>query len=71
MIKSEFLSPLAKRFQERVKAKMPNIKENVEGVLSGKTFFADDALANGMIHSIGGMQKAIRVAQIMSSSINN
>lgn len=67
MIKSEFLSPLAKKFQERVRAKMPNIKEE-EGVLSGKTFFADEALRLGMIHSIGSFQKAIRVAELMSAN---
>lgn len=70
MIKSEFLSPLAIKFQERVKAKMPNINTAAEGVLTGKTFFAEEALQNGMIHSIGGMQKAINMAIIMSTTNN-
>jgi protease-4 len=70
LIQEEFLSPLAKKFQERVKANMPNLNQNVEGILSGKTFFADDALAHGLIHSIGGMKKAINVATIMSSTNN-
>jgi protease-4 len=68
-IKEEFLSPLAKNFQARVKANRPNLKEE-EGVLTGKTFFADKALELGMIDSIGGMKKAIQMAAIMST-INN
>ncbi|NCP52966.1 MAG: hypothetical protein GW817_11985 [Flavobacteriales bacterium] len=66
MIKSEFLSPLAKKFQERVRANRPNLKEE-NGVLSGKTFFADEALRLGLIDSIGSFQKAINVANLMSS----
>ena len=66
-IKEEFLSPLANRFQERVKAKMPNINQNIEGILKGKTFFADDALAYGMIHSIGGMKKAVMQASMLAA----
>ncbi len=64
----EFLTPLALKFQERVKANMPNIQAEKEGVLTGKTFFADEALKLGMIHSIGGMKKAIMLATIMSSN---
>ncbi len=66
MIKEEFLSPLAKKFQERVRANRPNIKEEV-GVLSGKTYFADEALRLNMIDGIGGMDKAIRQAIVLSS----
>jgi len=66
-IKEEFLSPLALNFQDRVRANRPNLKEE-EGVLTGKTFFADEALRLGMIDGIGGMQKAIRTAQLMSSN---
>jgi protease-4 len=67
MIKSEFLSPLALKFQSGVTASRPNIKKEVEGVLTGKTFFAEEALENGMIDSIGGLQKAINQAIIMST----
>lgn len=73
-IKKEFLSPLAQKFQERVLAKMPNINQNIEGIIKGKTFFADDALQHGLIHSIGGMQKAITQARMMAElklSTNN
>lgn len=67
MIKSEFLSPLALKFQERVKFCMPNIRHTEEGVITGKTFFAEHALDLNMIHSIGGMNKAIEKAIILSS----
>jgi len=66
MIREEFLAPLAKKFQERVRAKLPNLKEEV-GTLTGKTYFADEALRLNMIHSIGGMDKAVRQAIAMSS----
>lgn len=69
LIKEEFLSPLAKEFQARVKAKMPNIVEE-DGTLKGKTYFADEALQRNMIHSIGGMKKAVLMATIMSTNNN-
>jgi protease-4 len=73
-IREEFLSPLAKQFQARVLAKMPNINQNIEGIIKGKTFFADAALEYGLIHSIGGMQKAINEAVMLAEiqeSTNN
>jgi protease-4 len=69
LIKKEFLSPLAIKFQNSIKANRPNLLEE-EGVLSGKTFFADEALRLGLIDGIGGMKKAINIATIMSSTNN-
>ena len=68
-IKEEFLAPLAKKFQAGVRANRPGLLEEV-GVLTGKTFFADEALRLKMIDSIGGMDAAMRQAIILSS-INN
>lgn len=65
-IKEEFLSPLAKKFQERVRVNLPGLIEE-EGTLKGKTYFADKALGLNMIHSIGGMEKAIRMANLLAS----
>lgn len=62
MIKAEHLSPLAQKFQAGVKANRPNLKEEV-GVLTGKTFYADEALRLGMIDAIGGMDLALEMAQ--------
>lgn len=58
MIKEEYLSPSARKFQADVRAARPNLVEET-GVLTGKTFKAEKALEYGMIDSIGSMQKAI------------
>lgn len=65
MIKSEHLSPIAKKFQNAVRTNMPGLKEE-EGVLTGKTFDADASLGLGMIHAIGGFKQAIEMANIYS-----
>lgn len=65
MIKKEHLSPLAIKFQEAVRAACPNLKEEI-GVLTGKTFGADDALKYGMIDSIGSLDQAINRLHVMS-----
>lgn len=67
MIQKEHLSPLAIKFQEAVKAARPNIQEK-EGVLTGKTFGADKALAYGMIDAIGNLRQAMTRLQIMSET---
>lgn len=66
MIKEEHLSPLAKKFQGAVVAGCSNLKQNVEGVLTGKTFPADQALEYGMIDGIGGMGKALEMGEVLS-----
>lgn len=65
MIKEEMLSPLSKKFQAGVRAACPNLKEEI-GVLTGKTFGADDALKYGMIDSIGSLDQAINRLHVMS-----
>ena len=62
LIKTEHLSPLAKKFQESVRAGSPNLKEEV-GVMTGKTFYADDALRLGLIDAIGNINTAITKAR--------
>lgn len=54
----EHLSPLARKFQNAVRSGRPNLKEK-EGVLTGKTFYAEEALDLGMIDSIGSMTAAM------------
>lgn len=61
MIKEEMLSPLAINFQKAVKKARPNLVQET-GVLTGKTFFASDALRLNMIDSIGSMREAVQVA---------
>jgi len=65
------LSPTAKMFQDFVKDKMPQMKQSVEGVMTGRTFGAQEALANGMIHSIGSLQKGMEMAQMLAEVNNN
>lgn len=65
MITEEHLSPLAKKFQAGVRASCPNLIEEV-GVLTGKTFGADDALKYGMIDAIGSIDQAIQRLHVLS-----
>lgn len=69
MIKEESLNPLAKKFQEAVRASRPNLKEEA-GVLTGKTFYAEEALRLGMIDSIGTMSKAVLLANALADLDN-
>lgn len=55
----EVLSPLAQHFIEIVKSNR-NINESIPGVLSGKVFFAKDAIATGLIDAIGNRDFAIQ-----------
>lgn len=65
MIIEEMLSPMAIKFQDAVKASCPNLIQET-GVLTGKTFGADDALKYKMIDAIGSMDQAINRVHMMS-----
>lgn len=66
-IKKEMLNPLAQKFQEGVKAaRGSKLKADAEGVLTGKTFYAEEALKLGMIDSIGDMGKAIQMVNALA-----
>lgn len=64
-IKSEELSPLAKAFQAAVRENRPNLKEET-GVLTGKTFFNEDAKRLGLIDAVGTLKDAIRMIDVLS-----
>jgi protease-4 len=68
-IKTEMLNPLAVKFQEAVRAGRPNLKEE-PGVLTGKTFYAEEALELGMIDSIGSLQRAFHLASALAEIKN-
>lgn len=73
LMKSEFLSPLAQKFQNGVRTTRPNLKEEL-GVLTGKNFSADKALEYGMIDGIGSLEKAFNIIKVKSeinTNINN
>lgn len=63
LIRKENLSPLAVKFQEGVTEARPNLKKDAPGVLTGKTFYAEEALDLGMIDAIGGLDLAIEMAK--------
>lgn len=67
MIKKEHLSPLAIKFQDFIRSKSPNLKEET-GVLTGRTFGADEAFRLGMIDGIGNLDHAINMVHVMSES---
>ena len=66
LIKKEMLSPMAIQFQNFVKSKRTNLQTNVVGVLTGKTFGADEALEIGFIDSIGSMKQARDMVTMLS-----
>lgn len=71
LLKSEYLNPMAIKFQEAVKANRPNLDQSVEGILEGRTFGAEDALNYGLIDSIGTMEDAIQVINIINETTYN
>lgn len=65
MITQEMLTPIAIKYQNYVRAKRPNLKEKT-GVLTGKTFGAEDAIELGMIDGIGNLQDAVNIAKVLA-----
>lgn len=72
-IKSESLNPLAVRFQDAVKTNRPGLKSDIPGVLTGRMFYAQEALAIGLIDEIGTQERAVQLAGQLSAeyTINN
>ena len=56
----EVLTPLAVNFQDIVRTHRP-VDESVEGVLSGKMFYAEDAIKAGLVDEIGNFESAVAV----------
>ncbi len=73
LIKTEMLDPLALKFQETIKENIPGLKTETEGILSGKTFYAADALDNKIINAIGDLNYTLKRAQELRKKllINN
>lgn len=71
MMQNEILSPLAKQFQSHViNKRQGKLKQETPGIISGKVFFADDALKYGLIDSIGNIQKAVEKASQLADVKN-
>lgn len=63
-IKKEMLNPLADQFINAVKKNRPGISS--EEVFTGKVYFAEDALALGLIDEIGSLELAVERASELS-----
>lgn len=69
LIKAEILDPLAIGFQNQVKARRKDkLNMEVEGLLTGKTFFSSDAKDHGLIDEVGDQYTAINRARQLSES---
>jgi protease-4 len=54
----EVLTPYAVHFQNVIKENRSRIDTSVEGILEGRTFYAFDAISNGLIDGLMNMEKA-------------
>lgn len=66
MIKDDELSPIAKKFQSAVKSARPNLIEK-PGVLTGKTFFAEEAKEIGLIDMVGSISDAFGAIEVINN----
>lgn len=63
MIREEELDPLARNFQNAVREnRKGKLQANTPGILSGKTFFGDQAKAIGLIDEVGDNMRAVEFA---------
>lgn len=67
-IKEDMLNPLARKFQADVMAFRPNLKKEVPGVLTGKTFFTPEAIDIGFADGVGSLNSAIEMVQMLSET---
>ncbi len=70
MLIEKELTQMARKFQNSVKENRPNLKADAEGVLTGRTFGAEEALQLGMIDSIGTLEDAITMGQMLAETQN-
>jgi protease IV len=60
LIQREMLSPLAQKFQSVVREnRKGKLDESVPGLLSGKVFYANEAIQAGLIDSVGSLDFAV------------
>jgi len=66
LIKTEMLSPLAIRFQNDMIRLNPDLKSKESGVLTGKVFYAEDAVKVGFAQKIGSFEEAFQYINVLS-----
>jgi len=60
-MRANVLDPLAAKFQNDViKARGDKLNRNVDGILNGAMFFAEEAVSNGLADGIGTLGEAIQ-----------
>lgn len=69
-IKEETLNPLARQFQEAVKNHRKNLDQKTDGILSGRMFFASDALKVGLIDLVGTPDTATQEVRRLAASMS-
>jgi protease-4 len=69
LFQDEILSPWAIHFQNTVKLNRKKLDLTVEGILNGRTFYAYDAVTNGLIDGIKPMDEILLYAFDYSSRI--
>ena len=68
-IKAEQLDPLARQFQEAVKSHRKNLKQDIDGIVAGRMFYARQALEYGLIDQIGTTESATELVRKLSASV--
>lgn len=68
-IKEEQLDPLARKFQEAVKASRKDLDLKVEGILNGRMFYAQDAQKYGLIDQIGTAEEATDLVRRLAADM--
>jgi len=69
LFQDEILSPWAIHFQNTVKTNRKKLDLTVEGILNGRTFYAYDAVTNGLIDGIKPIDEILNYAFDYSSRI--
>lgn len=65
------MKPMADAFINAVKTLRPNIDESAEGIFTGSTYNANEALKIGLIDGIGDEKQAYAIAQAFADLQNN
>lgn len=68
-IQAEQLDPLARQFQEAVKARRQQLDLKVDGILSGRMFYAADALKYGLIDQVGTTSDATELVRRLAADV--
>jgi protease-4 len=66
--RKEHLDPLAIQFQNFVKQSCPNLKTDVEGILKGKMFYAEEAKEHGLISGIADFEEAAEQVKFLAGA---